>query len=123
MEPVTPIFVWTAEHAAWLAEALERLNWTYRDLDDALGYKKSRGSYTRQVCECGLVPGLPYRKRLARWWANNPQPRPAKDLLLKIQTVVVPWLRAREGQPVARSYNKQRAKVAVRRLGHHGQRD
>jgi hypothetical protein len=119
MEPTTPIFVWTAEHAAWLAEYLESLNWTYRDLDEAMGYAKSRGSYTRQVCEVGLVPGLPYRKRLARWLASNPQPRPAKDLLLKIQTVIVPWLRSRQGQPVARSYSKRRARTAAKRLGHH----
>lgn len=124
MESTTPTYQWTSDCVAWLTEALLRLNMTYRDLDDALGYGPSRGSYTRQICERGRVPSLTYQRRLRRWWAGNPQPRPPANLLQQIQAVAVPWLRAREGQtgnaPARQPYTRRQAKMAKRRLVHHG---
>lgn len=116
MEPTTPNYVWTSDCVAWLTDALLRLNWSYIDLDEALGYGASRGSYTRQVCESGRVPSLEYRLRLMRWWNKNPQIRPPKNLLLNIQTVAVPWLREREGQSQVRIYTRRRASIAAKRL-------
>jgi len=116
MEPTTPDFIWTSDSAAWLTEALDRLNWTYHDLDEALGYGASRGSYTRQVCQTDLVPSEKYRRQLLRWWNNKPQAKAPANLLHQIQTVVVPWLRAREGQRSAnQSYTRRRASVAAKR--------
>ena len=117
MEPTTPNFVWTADHPAWLAEALDRLNWSYQDLDQALGYGASRGSYTRQIVACGRVPSVEYQRRLFRWWANKPQPKPRQDFLFRIQTVAVPWLRARQGRRMAQCYTRRRAEIARKRLG------
>jgi hypothetical protein len=117
MEPTTPIFIWTSDCTNWLTDTLLRLNWTYRDLDCALGYSLSRGSYSRQVCQCGRLPSVEYRRRLIRWWARGPQPKPPPTLLQQIQTVAVPWLRAREGQPVQRTYSRRRARIARRQ--HH----
>jgi len=116
MEPTTPNFAWTSDCVAWLTEALLQLNWTYHDLDEALGYGASRGSYTRQICEAGRVPSREYQRRLMRWWNNKPQAKAPANLLHQIQTVVVPWLRAREGQMSAnQSYTRRRARMAAKR--------
>lgn len=118
MEPGTPNFVWTSDCVAWLTETLLRLNWTYRDLDEALGYGLSRGSYTRQICERGRVPSLEYKRKLIRWWSRKPQPKPPANLLQQIQAVAVPWLRAREGQLVERVYTRRQARIVKWRFGH-----
>ena len=119
MDTTTPNFVWTSDCVAWLTDALLQLNWTYRDLDDALGYGPSRGSYSRQVCEAGRVPSLTYRQRLMRWWNSKPQANPPVHLFLQIQTVAVPWLRTREGQATIRTYTRRQARIARKRLGGH----
>ena len=117
MAPIPDFRQWNDESARWLAQALDRLNWLYRDLDEALGYGASRGAYTFQVCERGRVPSREYRRRLVRWWSRRPQPKPPAELLEQIRLVAVPWLRQREGQPVARRYSRRRANVARKRLG------
>lgn len=117
METITPNFVWTSDCAAWLTDALLRLNWSYRDLDEALGYGLSRGSYSRQVCQCGRMPSLEYKQRLMRWWNSKPQAKPPANLLSQIQAVAVPWLAARQGQHVVnRTYTRRQARVARKRL-------
>jgi hypothetical protein len=115
MKSTTPNFdTWTSDNVNWLIQRLYDLNWSYRDLDEALGYRASRGAYTYLVCERNRVPSSNYRRRLIRWWARGPQPKPPPTLLQQIQTVAVPWLRAREGQPVQRAYSRRRARVARR---------
>lgn len=110
--PIGPNFEWTSDCVEWLTLALLQLNWSYRDLDDALGYGLSRGSYTRQVLECGRVPSPNYRRALVRWWNRLPQRKPAANLLQRIQAAVVPWLRAREGQPQPqRTYTRRQAHI------------
>jgi hypothetical protein len=118
MAPIGPDFVWTADCIEWLAATLRQLNWSYVDLDDALGFGPSRGSYTRQVLECGRAPSMRYRIALERWWNRNPQRKFSPTLLLQIQAVAVPWLRAREGQPVTkRTYTRRQARL-IRRQHH-----
>jgi hypothetical protein len=116
MDATTPNFtVWTSDNVTWLISRLHDLNWSYCDLDIALGFKASRGSYTRQVCECGLVPSVRYRRRLSRWWARGPQRKFDSDLIERIRAVAVPFLRAHEGQyPVARCYSRKQARRAKR---------
>lgn len=96
---------------------LDRLNMTFRDLDESLDYEASRGSYIRQVCECGRLPSKAYRARLARWWAYAPQEKLPAELLDKIRLVAMPWLRAREGHPIQQRFTKRQAEIARKRLG------
>jgi hypothetical protein len=116
METIPSNYVWTSECVEWLTEALLRLNWSYRDLDEALGYGLSRGSYTRQVCETGKVPSLEYKRRLVRWWNKQPQPKVPATLFQHIQLTVVPWLRAREGQLSNQTFSRRQAHMAAQRL-------
>lgn len=116
MDSTTPNFdTWTADTVAWLERRLMDLGWTPRDLDIALGFTKSRGAYTIMVLRHGRIPSRRYRRALAHWDSSNPRPA---DLLQRIQAVAVPWLRAREGQPVPlRTYTRRQARII--RSQHH----
>jgi len=117
MDSTTPDFeIWTSDNRNWLIERLHDLNWSYQDLDAALGFPNSRGSYTRQVCECDRIPSSKYRRRLSRWWVRGPQRKFDPDLIERIRAVAVPFLRAREGHPVVRSYSRKQARMARRIL-------
>jgi hypothetical protein len=118
MDTTAPNFeTWTSDHVTWLIARLRDLNWSYHDLDTALGFPNSRGSYTYLVCECGRAPSLKYRRRLSRWWVRGPQRKFDPALIERIRAVAVPFLRAREGHPVARCYSRKQARMA-RRVSH-----